>query len=89
MMSQDVVNYYTVLVPVIGFIIAQVISYIKLRVHIDQMKNSLNGLGGKIKTLADDVESDHRIIVQRIARIEGYLEAGQRKGCPVTQATSE
>jgi hypothetical protein len=88
-MKEDFVNFFPIVASVVGFIAAQVISYIKLRIHIDEMKKSINGIGMKVNLLANDVEEDHRNVIQRIAKIEGFVEGSYRNGWPVTHPTRE
>lgn len=81
-LAQSALEFWPVISTIGIFLAGQVLSYIKLKSHVDGLLKGLNGVGQKLKSLDDkvdecEIENILRMseIQQRISRIEGMLEA--------------
>lgn len=64
-----------------GFLLAQILGYIQLKLQVKSMLNSINGVGRKVEGLKSEVHFNHKELTdkysantERVAHIEGMIK---------------
>ena len=86
---EEIKYWLSILAPIGGFLIAQIISYVKMREKFNAMESDINGVGRKLTYFIDKSDLHDRDLIKRLGRIEGFLEGRYSKAGPVTQPTNE
>ena len=80
--SNTLKNYIPEAIACLAFILTQIISYQKLKWHVDSLLISINGIGAKVSRVEKaanerEIEAIMRwaAIQERIAKIEGILDS--------------